>query len=150
MLSDRSLDKSFDKPFDHGLGTWWLNVQDPTEEEIACLVKVLSIDPLTGEDIMNQVPIGKVEWLGRYYTVCFGLFGTTETIRRPGTRQPRVYAVVFPDGVMSFMFDSITDGRCSIRQTRDLVGYVASGSDWICPALMYAFWVAVLRILVSF
>lgn len=53
---------------------FWLDVLDPTEEEMKVLSKAFGIHPLTTEDIFLNEAREKVELFKDYYFVCFRLF----------------------------------------------------------------------------
>lgn len=53
---------------------FWLDVMDPTEEEMKVLSKSFGIHPLTTEDIFLNEPREKVELFKNYYLVCFRSF----------------------------------------------------------------------------
>ena len=53
---------------------FWLDVFDPTEEEMKVLSKTFGIHPLTTEDIFLGEAREKVELFKSYYFVCFTSF----------------------------------------------------------------------------
>lgn len=65
-------------PLDHGIPAdpvpFWLDVLDPTEEEMKVLSKAFGIHPLTTEDIFLNEAREKVELFKDYYFVCFRSF----------------------------------------------------------------------------
>lgn len=53
---------------------FWLDVMNPTEDEMKVISKTFGIHPLTTEDIMLNEPREKVELFRNYYLVCFRSF----------------------------------------------------------------------------
>ena len=118
-------------------GVWWLDVLNPTEEEIMVLTKAFSIHPLTSEDIKTQETREKVELFKQYYFVCFRSFYQMEKTSEEYMDPVNIYIVVFREGVISFTFRSsphAANVRGRISKLRD---YVALSSDWICYAMMW-------------
>ncbi|KAJ9129802.1 hypothetical protein NKR23_g12459 [Pleurostoma richardsiae] len=113
------------------IGTWWLNIMNPTEGEIDCMADTLSIRQLTIKDVKNPATKEKVAYEEHYYVVCFHLFQHAEMTAKQG----HIYAIVFPGGVVTFTFPPTP--QISTSRTRGLLDYVALGSDWICCALMH-------------
>ncbi|KAI9817308.1 MAG: Mg(2+) transporter [Thelocarpon impressellum] len=117
-------------------GVWWLDVLNPSEEEIGVLTKAFSIHPLTSEDIKTQETREKVELFKQYYFVCFRSFYQVEKTSEDYMEPVNVYAVVFREGVISFTFrpsPHAANVRLRIGKLRD---YVALSSDWICYAMI--------------
>ncbi|EDK39555.2 hypothetical protein PGUG_03653 [Meyerozyma guilliermondii ATCC 6260] len=59
---------------DNDVTPYWLDVLDPTEEEMKVLSKTFGIHPLTTEDIFLGEAREKVELFKQYYFVCFTSF----------------------------------------------------------------------------
>lgn len=57
---------------------FWLDILNPTEEEMKVLSKTFGIHPLTTEDIFLGETREKVELFRNYYLVCFRSFDTQE------------------------------------------------------------------------
>lgn len=57
-----------------GITPFWLDVLDPTEEEMKVLSKTFGIHPLTTEDIFLGETREKVELFKSYYFICFTSF----------------------------------------------------------------------------
>lgn len=53
---------------------FWLDIMNPTEDEMKAISKSFGIHPLTTEDIMLNEPREKVELFRNYYLVCFRSF----------------------------------------------------------------------------
>lgn len=117
-------------------GVWWLDVINPTAEELGAISRAFRIHPLTNEDILTQESREKVELFNQYYFVCFRTFYQMDKSSEDFLEPVNVYIVVFREGVLSFSFSEhphATNVRKRIAKLRD---YVSLGSDWICYAMM--------------
>lgn len=124
----------FEQPPDEGV--WWLDMVNPTEDEIFVICKAFGVHPLTREDITTQEPREKVELFNQYYFVCFRSFYQVEKTSDDFLDPVNVYAVVFREGLLTFTFcqnPHAANVRKRIGRLRD---YVSLSSDWICYALM--------------
>lgn len=80
--------------------TWWLDVLNPTDEEMKMLSKVFSIHPLTTEDIQMEEAREKIELFRNYYLVCFRSFD--QDAYSPTYLEPlNMYIIVFREGTLS-------------------------------------------------
>ncbi|CAN6618598.1 hypothetical protein TRVA0_007S01992 [Trichomonascus vanleenenianus] len=68
---------------------FWLNVMNPTEEEMRVLSKAFGIHPLTTEDIMLGETREKVELFRNYYFVCFRSIDTNWEKEKSRERERR-------------------------------------------------------------
>ena len=66
---------------------FWLDVFDPTEEEMKVLSKTFGIHPLTTEDIFLGEAREKVELFKSYYFVCFTSFDVVYEKRRQRAKE---------------------------------------------------------------
>lgn len=117
-------------------GVWWLDVVNPTEEELGAISRAFSIHPLTTEDILTQEAREKVELFKQYYFVCFRTFYQMDKTSEEFMEPVNYYMVVFRDGVLTFSFvdnPHASNVRKRIGKLRD---YVSLSSDWICYAMM--------------
>lgn len=117
-------------------GVWWLDVVNPTEEELGAISRAFSIHPLTTEDILTQEAREKVELFKQYYFVCFRTFYQVDKASEDFLEPVNFYMVVFRDGVLTFSFvenPHASNVRKRIGKLRD---YVSLSSDWICYAMM--------------
>ncbi|KAJ5179604.1 hypothetical protein N7492_002814 [Penicillium capsulatum] len=117
-------------------GVWWLDVVNPTEEELGAISRAFSIHPLTTEDILTQEAREKVELFKQYYFVCFRTFYQVDKASEEFLEPVNFYMVVFRDGVLSFSFvenPHASNVRKRIGKLRD---YVSLSSDWICYAMI--------------
>jgi magnesium transporter len=117
-------------------GVWWLNMNNPTDEEIRAICKAFGVHPLTIEDIGTQEAREKIELFPSYYFACFRSFHVEE-IEGGQEYQPfNIYVVVFREGTLSFSFSANPHAPHVRKRIIMLKDYVALSSDWICYALM--------------
>ncbi|EDP51333.1 hypothetical protein KXW98_005653 [Aspergillus fumigatus] len=117
-------------------GVWWLDVLNPTEEEVAALSRAFSIHPLTTEDILTQEAREKVELFKQYYFVCFRTFYQLDKTDERFMEPVNFYMVVFRDGVLSFSFTENPHAANVRKRIGKLRDYVSLSSDWICYAMI--------------
>lgn len=117
-------------------GVWWLDVLNPSEEEVAALSRAFSIHPLTTEDILTQEAREKVELFKQYYFVCFRTFYQLDKTDERFMEPVNFYMVVFRDGVLSFSFTENPHAANVRRRIGKLRDYVSLSSDWICYAMI--------------
>ena len=120
-------------------GVWWLNMSNPTEEEIRAICKAFHIHPLTMEDIEKQETREKIELFPAYYFACFRSFNIlpSEDPNEAVELDPfNVYVIVFHEGTLSFSFAPNRHVGVVRKRITALKDYVALSSDWICYALM--------------
>lgn len=115
--------------------TFWLDVLSPTDAEMRVIAKAFAIHPLTAEDIMMQEAREKVELFRNYYFVNYRTF-EQDTNSEDFLEPVNMYAVVFPEAVISFHF-SMTPHPANVRRRiRQLRDYIKVSSDWISYALI--------------
>ncbi len=120
-------------------GVWWLNMSNPTEEEIRAICKAFGIHPLTMEDIEKQETREKIELFPAYYFACFRSFNIlpVEDEKEAVELEPfNVYVIVFREGTLSFSFAANRHVAVVRKRITALKEYVSLSSDWICYALM--------------
>ncbi|KAL4890420.1 stretch-activated Ca2+-permeable channel component-domain-containing protein [Aspergillus ambiguus] len=117
-------------------GVWWLDVLNPTEDEVGALSRAFSIHPLTTEDILTQEAREKVELFKQYYFVCFRTFYQMDKSSEQFMEPVNFYMVVFRDGVLSFSFTDNPHAANVRRRIGKLRDYVSLSSDWICYAMI--------------
>jgi magnesium transporter len=124
----------FELPPDGG-GVWWLDVANPTKEELSAIGKAFRVHPLTVEDIDTQEAREKVELFHQYYFVTFRTFimdKNNEDFLDP----INLYVVVFRDGLLTFSYSEQPHCRNVHRRIAKMSDYLSLGSDWICYALI--------------
>lgn len=117
-------------------GVWWLNMSNPTEEEIRSICKAFGIHPLTIEDIEKQETREKIELFPSYYFACFRSFHIVDTEDGPELEPFNIYVIVFREGALSFSFAPNPHSAQVRKRITALKDYVALSSDWICYALI--------------
>jgi len=117
-------------------GVWWLDMLNPSEEEVFAICGAFRVHPLTREDITTQETREKVELFKSYYFVCFRSFYAVDKLSDNYLDPINVYAVVFREGLLTFSFcqnPHAANVRKRIGRLRD---YVNLSADWICYALI--------------
>jgi magnesium transporter len=117
-------------------GVWWLNVNNPTEEEVRAICKAFGVHPLTIEDITTQESREKIELFSAYYFACFRSFNVVVEDGEPDYEPFNLYVIVFREGTLSFSFAPNAHASHVRKRIAMLKDYVALSSDWICYALM--------------
>jgi magnesium transporter len=113
-------------------GVWWLDVNNPTEDEARVICKAFGLHPLTIEDITTQEESEKIELFPSYYFACFRSFSPNGVEYAPLT----IYVVVFREGTVSFSFSPNAHASQVRKRISMLKDHVSPSSDWICYALM--------------
>lgn len=117
-------------------GVWWLDMLNPSEEEIFTICGAFRVHPLTREDITTQETREKVELFKSYYFLCFRSFYDVDKESEDYLEPINIYAVVFREGLLTFSFcqnPHAANVRKRIGRLRD---YVNLSADWICYALI--------------
>jgi magnesium transporter len=117
-------------------GVWWLDMTNPSEEEVAVICKAFGIHPLTREDITTQETREKVELFKSYYFVCFRSFYQEDKESKNYLDPINVYAVVFREGLLTFSFCPNSHAAHVLKRIGRLRDYVNLSADWICYALI--------------
>lgn len=117
-------------------GVWWLNMNNPTDEEIRVICKAFGVHPLTIEDIGTQEAREKIELFPSYYFACFRSFHVEEIEGGQEYKPFNIYVVVFREGTLSFSFSPNRHAPHVRKRITMLKDYVALSSDWICYALI--------------
>lgn len=124
----------FELPPDSGV--WWLDVFNPSEDEVDALAKAFSIHPLTREDITTQEAREKVELFKQYYFVCFRSFSQMDKTSEHYLQPLHVYMVVFREGIVTFTFSPSPHAANVRKRIGRLRDYMALTADWICYAMI--------------
>jgi len=125
----------FALPSDGG-GVWWLDINNPTEEELQVFQRAFGIHRLTTEDIITQEAREKVELFKQYYFVCFRSFHQISP-EHPDYMEPvNVYMVVFRTGIFTVTY-TVSPHAANVRKRiGKLRDYMALTADWICYAML--------------
>ncbi len=117
-------------------GFWWLDVVNPSEEELIALSKAFSFHPLNMEDIPVQKTRERVELFKQYRFFCFRSLFQMNKVADEQLNPQSLYLIVFQEGILSFAFcqsPHATNVRRKISQLRDSL---TLSSGWICYALL--------------
>lgn len=136
VLPGESVRGLFSFPQDEQDGVWWLNVNNPTEDEVRAICKAFGIHPLTIEDITVQETREKIELFPSYYFACFRSFTVIQEEDGPDYEPFNIYVIVFREGTLSFSFQPNEHAKNVRGRITMLKDYVSLSSDWICYALM--------------
>lgn len=117
-------------------GVWWLDMLNPSEEEISTICSAFRVHPLTREDITTQETREKVELFKSYYFLCFRSFYAVDKSSEDYLEPINIYAVVFREGLLTFSFCQNTHAATVRRRIGRLRDYVNLSADWVCYALI--------------
>ncbi|THW33713.1 cora-domain-containing protein [Aureobasidium pullulans] len=117
-------------------GVWWLDMLNPSEEEVTAICKAFGVHPLTREDITTQETREKVELFRSYYFVCFRSFYQEDKESEDFMEPINVYTVVFREGLLTFTFCNNPHAANVRKRIGRLRDYVNLSADWICYALI--------------
>ncbi|KAL8834758.1 MAG: hypothetical protein Q9170_003607 [Blastenia crenularia] len=119
-------------------GVWWLDILNPTEEELHACQGAFGIHRLTTEDIITQEAREKVELFKQYYFVCFRSFFQMDKTSEDYMDPVNVYMVVFREGILTFTYTQSPHAANVRKRIGKLRDYMALTADWICYAMMYS------------
>lgn len=136
ILPGENIRSLFEIPEGEPDGVWWLNMNNPTGNEVWTICKAFGIHPLTIEDIIHQESREKIELFPSYYFACFRSFSVIEEPDETDYRPFNVYVVVFREGTISFSFTPNQHASRVRFRISQLKEQVSLSSDWICYALM--------------
>jgi magnesium transporter len=137
VLPGEELRGLFEFPKDETDGVWWLNINNPSEDEARAVCRSFGVHPLTIEDITTQESREKIELFSKYYFACFRSFRIVHDEFDQEEFEPLyIYVIVFREGTLSFSYESNSHASHVRRRISMLKDYVALSSDWICYALM--------------
>ncbi|KAJ3016099.1 UNVERIFIED_CONTAM: CorA metal ion transporter [Siphonaria sp. JEL0065] len=129
---------SFDLPVTDLLksGPFWLDVCNPTTEEMNTLARVFKIHPLTTEDIQTEETREKCETFPGYYFITIRSFDSDQFSM--SFMQPiNVYINVFRECVLSFHSQPIVHLNNVLRRIQQLNVYGLNiSTDWLNYALI--------------
>lgn len=117
---------------------WWLDVVDPSKDELDILRSAFFIHPLTIEYILSRENHEKVELFKGYLFLYFGTLAQLGCQQDETLTQHELYLVIFKQGILSISYRPLphaVDVRKKISQLR---GCLPLSSSWICYALLYA------------
>ena len=134
LTSGETFRDLFDLPEDSGV--WWLDIHNPTEEELQVFQRAFGIHRLTTEDIITQEAREKVELFKQYYFVCFRSFFQVDEKHEDYMEPVNVYMVVFREGIITITYEHSPHAANVRKRIGKLRDYMALTADWICYAMM--------------
>ncbi|KAL8902674.1 MAG: hypothetical protein Q9207_004477 [Kuettlingeria erythrocarpa] len=117
-------------------GVWWLDLVNPTKEELDTFQGAFGIHRLTTEDIATQEAREKVELFKQYYFVCFRSFFQMDKTSEDYMDPVNVYMVVFREGILTFTYTQSPHAANVRKRIGKLRDYMALTADWICYAMI--------------
>ena len=117
-------------------GAWWLDVLNPSEEEMDMFQKAFGIHRLTAEDIETKESREKVELFHQYYFVCFRSFHQMDKESDEYLDPVNVYMVVFREGILTFTYAPSPHASEVRKRIGRLRNYINLTADWICYAMV--------------
>lgn len=117
-------------------GVWWLDINNPTEDELHAFQRAFGIHRLTTEDIITQEVREKVELFKQYYFVCFRSFDQMNKDSAHHMEPVNVYMVVFREGIITITYTQSPHASNVRKRIGKLRDYMALTADWICYAMM--------------
>ncbi|KAK6194058.1 hypothetical protein LQW54_011815 [Pestalotiopsis sp. IQ-011] len=136
VLPGESVRGLFSFPEDEQDGVWWLDIHNPTEDEVRAICKAFGVHPLTIEDITVQETREKIELFPSYYFASFRSFTTIQEEDGPDYEPFNIYTIVFREGTLSFSFQPNEHAKNVRGRITMLKDYLSISSDWICYALI--------------
>jgi len=117
---------------------WWIDIRDPTEQDVDAVSQVLSIHPLTAEDITIREPREKVDVYKNYYLISFQtLVSSKAKNKRPVVPiSAAIYILVFQHGVVTFSPSGCGHVARAQERIRRMHDPTVLSSDWVCYAMM--------------
>ena len=134
LTSGETFRDLFELPEDSGV--WWLDINNPTEEELHVFQRAFGIHRLTTEDIITQEAREKVELFKQYYFVCFRSFFQVDEKHEDYMEPVNVYMVVFREGIITITYEHSPHAANVRKRIGKLRDYMALTADWICYAMM--------------
>ena len=117
-------------------GAWWLDVMNPSAEEIEMFHKAFGIHRLTAEDIVTKESREKVELFHQYYFVCFRSFHQMDKESEEYLEPINVYMVVFREGILTFAYAPSPHAAEVRKRIGRLRNYINLTADWLCYAMV--------------
>ncbi|KAI9207162.1 uncharacterized protein BJ171DRAFT_493792, partial [Polychytrium aggregatum] len=110
---------------------FWLDICNPTPDEMQLLGQLFGIHPLTVEDILTEETREKCETYSHYYFVCMRSFDPD--FDSPYFLQPiNFYIIVYRECVLSFHEHPVPHPNSVLRRMNQLKGYgLTISPEWI-------------------
>ncbi|KAI9023753.1 hypothetical protein CLU79DRAFT_701005, partial [Phycomyces nitens] len=114
---------------------WWIDIFDPTDDEMRSLSKIFRIHPLTTEDIQAQESREKCEIFQNYMFISFRSFNQ-DYDSQSYLDAVNFYIIVFKDGVLTFHFQPLPHPYNVRQRINQLKEVVRVTPEWINYALI--------------
>ncbi|OAD70196.1 hypothetical protein PHYBLDRAFT_99648, partial [Phycomyces blakesleeanus NRRL 1555(-)] len=114
---------------------WWIDIFNPTDDEMRSLSKIFRIHPLTTEDIQAQESREKCEIFQNYMFISFRSFNH-DYLSQSYLEAVNFYIIVFKDGVLTFHFKPLPHPHNVRRRIHQLKEVVRVTPEWINYALI--------------
>ena len=118
------------------MGVWWLDILDPTDQEIDALTEEFRIHARTSVAIKTRRALEKVEVFQHYYFGSFRSFYLEEKAGLSHITPTSVFTLVLGKGLLSFAFGPSLHAAAVQKQLWRLNDPGFPCSDWICCALL--------------
>ncbi|KIX07441.1 uncharacterized protein Z518_02094 [Rhinocladiella mackenziei CBS 650.93] len=113
--------------------TWWLDILNPTDDEIDTVSETFSLHQLTTEDIKTREAVEKVESFKQYYFCSFRSFYQDN---EANVKPTNLYVVVLKWGVVTFAFGQSQHAANVRKRIGKLDDGAPLSGHWICYALI--------------
>lgn len=115
------------------INPFWLDVLDPTEEEMKVISKTFGIHPLTTEDIFLGEAREKVELFKSYYFICFTSFDVIHERRKQRAKENdkklNKLQEMYDNTSNSSLFGSQERKRGIWKKFTSMLGYLSGGGS---------------------
>ncbi|KAK9760820.1 CorA metal ion transporter [Basidiobolus ranarum] len=114
---------------------FWIDVFNPTDNELKVISKIFRIHPLTTEDIQGEETREKFEIFTNYHFICFRTFDqdpNSSTYMEPIS----IYNVIMKEGILTFHFRLTPHVPNVLRRIRHLKNIIKVTPDWINYAII--------------
>lgn len=114
---------------------FWVDILQPTDNEMKVLSKIFHIHPLTIEDIRMEEIREKCEVFKNYYFICFRSFEENQ-ISINYLQSLGIYILVFKEGILTFHYKTTLHPLNVRKRIKQLKNFLTITSDWIAYALL--------------
>ncbi|KAL0093446.1 hypothetical protein F4703DRAFT_1730593, partial [Phycomyces blakesleeanus] len=116
-------------------GCFWIDILDPTDEEMKALGKIFNIHPLTIEDIAMDEPREKCEVFKNYCFITFRAFDPNPSAITP-LKPLGMHILVFKECVLTFHLRPMNHPQNVRKRIKLLKDYIHVTPDWICYGIL--------------
>lgn len=116
--------------------TWWMDIQNPSENSLRLLCSAFHVHPLTVEDIWMQETHEKMEHFPSYYFTCMKSFRSSEAGTKPSYESYTIYMIVFEEGTLTLSFSRNEHSSHVLNRIAVLQDFISIKRNWIFYAFM--------------